>query len=69
MKPGLGSYEFLKVEEVQLMIDLRETEETYSRRPTRERARMIAAKMLPRLIDALNANRAHQDWEKRNAAK
>jgi hypothetical protein len=69
MTPGAGSYEFLKVEEVRLIIDLRETEETYSQRPTRERARMIAAKLLPKMIDSLNSNRAYKDLEKKNAAK
>ncbi len=50
---GLGSYDWLRLAEVDLMIRLGDTEEKYSHRPTNERARMIAALKIPEMRRAL----------------
>jgi hypothetical protein len=67
LKPGLGSYDFFRVEEINLMVELLENEEIYSRRPIPERARMIARSLLPKMIDRLNENRAYEAMKKKSA--
>lgn len=59
--PGLGSYNMLRIWEVEMMIKLGETEEVYSNRSTRQRAILISAIKIPEIIKNLSEERAYKD--------
>lgn len=61
LEPGLGSYNALKVWEIELMTRLRDTEEEYTDRSTTQRARMIAADKVADFIASLNQDRAFKE--------
>ena len=62
VKGGMGSYDWLKVEEALLMRERRETEEAYSQLPVETRAILIAAPLVKRLISDLNMERMRKKY-------
>jgi hypothetical protein len=68
VRGGLGEYISTRVWEVNLMIELKESEEVYTRRPVTERARMIAAQQLLNLMGVLENNRVRLEIEAQNQA-
>lgn len=56
----MGEYAGVRIWEVELMIDLGIGEAEYSTMPVKARARMIAARKLPGLIETLNVHREYQ---------
>lgn len=54
LKGGVGAYNVVRIWEVEAMIALGMTEESYAEIPVKQRARMIAARQVPKMVEALS---------------
>jgi len=69
LDPSLGSYNALKVWEIQMMTRMVESEEEYTSRPTTERARMIAADKIADFLSSLSQDRALKEIKAKSGKK
>ena len=67
MEGGHGGYDSIRAWEIQAMTAMHMTEDTWSNLPLDERARKVAALKLPKLLEALEADRGIKDSRKEAA--
>jgi hypothetical protein len=67
--PGHGGYDALRVWEINTMIDSGYDEEGWSNLDLLERGRKVAAKQLPKLLEALESDRQVKEMERERLAK